>query len=85
MIPSTNAAIAKPLVLGIISSMPVGALGSSELQELHTWALSGFCVPHFGQYIQFLPSILDIGNRKASFRLGLFFLLFVHFMSIMIS
>jgi hypothetical protein len=36
MIPSTNAAMAKPLIFGVSPSVLFEALGSSELHDLHT-------------------------------------------------
>jgi hypothetical protein len=47
----TSDAIASLLVLafGILAVPEVFV--RNQLQELHTWALSAFSVPHFGQYI----------------------------------
>jgi hypothetical protein len=48
--PSTRAAIASPLVL----ASAIGGRGTlvrAQLQNWHSWALSGFWVPHFGQFI----------------------------------
>jgi hypothetical protein len=56
-IPSTNDAIASPLVLAAEVGAIVEILVSTELQEWHNWALSGFSLPHFGQYICILLSI----------------------------
>jgi hypothetical protein len=50
-IPRTSAAIAIPLVLTLTSGPCVGVLVNTELQEWHNWALSGFSLPHFEQYI----------------------------------
>jgi len=53
-IPSTNDAIARPLVLAAEAGAIVEILVSTQLQEWHNWALSGFSLPHFGQYILIL-------------------------------
>jgi hypothetical protein len=55
-IPSTNEAIASPLVLATAGGAVAEILGSSQLHALHTWALSGFSLPHLGQYILILLS-----------------------------
>jgi hypothetical protein len=49
------------------------ALGEAELHERCTRA-SRFSLPHFGRRICIFPSILDIADSEASFRLVLFFL-----------
>jgi len=54
-IPSTNDAIANPLVLAAEAGAIVEILVSTQLQEWHNWASSGFSVPHFGQYIFISP------------------------------
>jgi hypothetical protein len=57
--------MAKPLVLaGVIGACAIGG-ARTALQKLHSWAASGFCFPHFGQYILRSP----------------FELIFVHFKS----
>jgi hypothetical protein len=50
-IPSTSAAMARPLVLTPRAGACAGVLVSTELQEWHTLASSVFSVPHFVQYI----------------------------------
>jgi len=50
-IASTSDAMAILLVLGgLVGIWAVGGVRTA-LHELHTRATSGFCVPHFGQYI----------------------------------
>jgi hypothetical protein len=56
-IPRTSAAMASPLVLTARAGAIVEVLVSTELQEWHSWASSGFSVPHFVQYIYILLSI----------------------------
>lgn len=47
----TSEAMAKPLVLGEVNGGWAEGGVRTALQELHIWAFSGFCAPHFGQYI----------------------------------
>ncbi len=63
-IPRTNAAMAKPLVLTPRGGACAGVIVNTELQEWHNWASSGFSLPHFGQYIYILLSILDLARNK---------------------
>jgi hypothetical protein len=56
-IPRTSAAMASPLVLTLRAGACAGVLVKTELQDWHNWALSGFSVPHFVQYIYILLSI----------------------------
>ena len=55
-IASTSEAMASPLVLGGLIGCCVAGGVRTALHELHSWAASGFCVPHFGQYIYGLLS-----------------------------
>jgi hypothetical protein len=48
---STSAAIAIPLVLGGMTDACAVEGVRTALHELHIWAASGFCAPHFEQYI----------------------------------
>jgi hypothetical protein len=57
-IASISDAMASPLVLAAIIGGCVAEAGKTPLQELHICAPSGFCVPHFGQYI--IRSPLDL-------------------------
>jgi hypothetical protein len=60
-IPRTIAAIAIPLVLTPIAAACIGMFVNAELHEWHNWALSGFALPHFEQYIFILLLILSYG------------------------
>ena len=52
IIASTNDHIAKALVLTPVCGAS-DKTGKGWLQDKHTFAFSGFCVPHFGQYVLF--------------------------------
>jgi hypothetical protein len=54
-IASTSDVIASPLVLATGAGAVVETLVNTQLQERHTWASSGFSVPHLGQYILVSP------------------------------
>jgi hypothetical protein len=70
-IPSTNAAIAKPLALGTIPPDGTGGGDNCTPQDRHIPASSGFSVPHLGQYIFILPSTKTlIGSAIPRLALG---------------
>lgn len=61
----TSDAMASPLVFAAPMGGCAAEVGKTALQELHIWAPSGFCVPHFGQYILGLLSIQYLAHVQS--------------------